>query len=154
MGQQPHISSPTEHRPRPVPNTAAARRWRPVRPGVITSPNQRPRGPRFGHPGPDAGWAFRILGETNHQELSPEQINVLARLMIARASRFGRAPIPEDMEVAKLIVETRPSDSVQRTSSWEDWVEEAGHEVSPGVTALLGIDPQLLDLSPSELASP
>jgi hypothetical protein len=82
----------------------------------------------------------------------PERSNglefVLAALMAARASHFGRAPIPEDLEVAKILAgfgEGLPAEFVDRR---ERWIEATAHEQSPGRAAVADIAPDLLELKP------
>jgi hypothetical protein len=97
MGQQPNIELDPADLPRPVPEPAPPGRNRPARPGVITAPGDVPRGAAFGTPGPDTGWAKRILRDADLPERSVLLEAVLATLMAARASHFGRAPVPHDL---------------------------------------------------------
>jgi hypothetical protein len=61
MGQQPNIELDESDLPRPTPQPAPARRWRPTKPGLITAPSENPSGGYFGKTGPDPGWAIRIV---------------------------------------------------------------------------------------------
>ena len=70
---------------------------------MITAPDQVPRGGAFGTPGPDTGFACRLIRAADLPDRSEELEQVLAALMAARASHFGRAPTVEDLEVAKLV---------------------------------------------------
>ena len=143
MGQEPNIESSPADLPRPEPHPDPARRWRPTRPGVITSPAEKPEGPLFGHPGPDAGWAYRVIRAEGLPEDSPELEAVAAELMIARASHFGRAPVSEDLEVVKILLgfDGGSTDLAERRKRW---LEAAAHEKPPGATALAEVDPDLL----------
>lgn len=143
MGQEPNIEPSPADLPRAEPHPGPGRRWRPTRPGVITSPEEKPDGPLFGHPGPDAGWAYQVIRAEGLPEDGPELEAVVAELMIARASHYGRAPIPEDLEVVKVLLgfDGGPPELVERRRRW---LEAAAHEKPPGATALAEVDPALL----------
>jgi len=108
MGQQPNLEIGISDRPRPTPQPAAARRWKPDRPGDFAGPEDVPWGGAFGTTGPDAGYALRLIaghelslapGEDQH---AAEQ--VLAALAAARASHFGRAPVVGDVAAACTLL--------------------------------------------------
>ena len=148
MGQQPNVDVDSSDLPRPTPDTDPPRRWRPTRPGVIVSPDQMPWGGAFGTPGPDTGWALRLVRLAELPERSDGLESVLAALMSARASHFGRAPVPEDLEVALILAgfgEGLPAEFVERR---ERWIEATAHEPSPGRAAVADIPPDLLELKP------
>ena len=110
-------------------------RWSPERPGMITAPDQVSPGGLFGRPGPDTGWAFRIVRQAG---LPAEQIQaepVLVTLMSARASLFGRAPIPEDLEVAQVLLGFEEGASAAVVERRERWLKQARHESVPGAAA-------------------
>lgn len=108
MGQEPNIQLHLEDLPRAASQPGPARRWRPRRPGDLNAPGQVPSGPGFGTPGPDTGYALRLLADLplvlGRDERRADAEGILAVLMGARASRFGRAPIAEDAEVAMMIL--------------------------------------------------
>lgn len=148
MGQQPNVDVDSSDLPRPTPDTDPPRRWRPTRPGVIVSPDQMRWGGAFGTPGPDTGWALKLVRAADLPERSDGLELVLAALMAARASHFGRAPVPEDLEVAMILAgfgEGLPADFVERR---ERWIEATAHEPSPGRAAVADIEPDLLELKP------
>ncbi|MEX2279596.1 MAG: hypothetical protein WEA76_05850 [Acidimicrobiia bacterium] len=150
MAQQPNIELDPSDRPRAVPRPDHARRWRPSdRPGVITSPEQVPHGEGFGTPGPDTGFALTLIDRADLPERSKGLDKVLGALMGARAASFGRAPTPEDLEVAKLLCgigETLPDHLVERRRRW---VEATAHEKPPGRTALADVGPDVLRDQPA-----
>jgi hypothetical protein len=108
VGQQPNIHLGIEDLPRPEAHPAAPRRWKPRRPGELGSPGEVPWGGAFGTPGPDAGYAFVVLSHRSipaDDAAGPDDVRAaLAELMVARASRFGRAPVAQDADVAELIL--------------------------------------------------
>lgn len=143
MGQQPNVELTAAQLPKPTPEPDPPRRWRPIRPGMITSPEQMPTGGSFGTPGPDTGYALVII-RAYGSDLSEGQQKVVAALMAARASRLGRAPTKDDLEVARLIAgigEGIPQSVVERG---ERWVRSAAHERSPGNEAVAEVEPELL----------
>lgn len=103
MGQEPNIRLGLEDLPRAGPEPAAPARWSPQRPGDLVSPDEVPWGGAFGTPGPDPGFAYKIVGNLDlpggaHRRSDIEA--VLAAVMSARASCLGRAPTAADAAVA------------------------------------------------------
>jgi len=107
MGQQPNVEIQLAHLPRPTPEPGPARAWRANRPSDIAHPDLFPWGGDFGTPASDAGYALSILAGIDlpleADESRPNVEWLLAHLMFARASWFGRSPNPQDAEVAMLI---------------------------------------------------
>ncbi len=101
MGQQPNMPLSIEDLPRPEAHPAPARRWQAKRPGDLAGPAEVPWGGAFGTPGPDTGYALRLLADGAH---GPEAVRALAALAGARASRLGRAPVAADVEAAEIIL--------------------------------------------------
>lgn len=99
MGQEPNISLGVEDLPRATPKPAPARRWTPTRPGEVGSPAEMPWGGAFGTPGPDIGYAIRIVRERGLPGGVDVETAVVA-VMAARASAVGRAPTATDVDVA------------------------------------------------------
>jgi hypothetical protein len=81
--------------------------WMPRRPGDLHGEN--PRGVRFGHPGPDQGYAFGLakrLADRLHLEEGEALDDVIAGCVgvgLKRASLLGRAPIIHDMTAAYTV---------------------------------------------------
>ena len=107
MGQQPNMPIGIEDLPRHVTHPGAPRRWKPDRPGDLTGPGDIPRGGAFGTPGPDTGYAIRILrdrdlpGAAGHRR---DVATAVAAVMGARAAALGRAPVPGDVEAALVLL--------------------------------------------------
>lgn len=103
MGQQPNIAITLADLPRATPKPAAPARWRPHRPGEITSPDEMPWGGLFGTPGPDTGYALLLLrgrdlpGGDDHRD--DVEAAILA-IVSARGSAMGRAPVSQDIDLA------------------------------------------------------
>jgi hypothetical protein len=149
VAQQPNIELEPSDLPRSGLDTSPARRWSPSsKPGVITVPGQVPRGEGFGTPGPDTGWAKKIV---RHMEgdIDPDLHHVLVALMSARAAMLGRAPIPEDLEVAKLMCGIGEGLPLELSARRKTWLAAVPHEVSKGRTAVAGVDPILLGQKPA-----
>lgn len=109
-----------------------------------------PSGGAFGTPGPDTGWALRII-RTLDPQVDPDLEAVLAALMAARASVNGRAPIPQDLEVAKLLCgmsEAAPASLIERRRRWLGAVP---HERSKGRMAVSEVDRGLLATDPEAI---
>ncbi|NQV05247.1 hypothetical protein HQ535_01745 [bacterium] len=157
MGQQPSIPVDIGTAPRRSPQPATARSWTPTRPGELSGPDVIPWGGAFGTPGPDAGYALKVLagrdldladGEHRHD------VEVgLAAIMTARASRFGRAPMVEDAETAELLLglthEGVPAAAVDAlTAMRRRVVPGIGHAPSRLSDLIAGIDVDVLEGGP------
>jgi len=153
MGQQPNIELTEREKPRPVPEPPAPTRWRPTKPGLITSPEQVPSGGGFGSPGPDAGWALHLLAGAALPEDDPRLRGVLQGLMTARAAALGRGPTKEDLEVALALCGygyDAPAKVVERRKRWMSAVP---HEQRPGHVAAADVDRDLLVSKPEQVRS-
>lgn len=150
MATQPNIELDPDDLPRAPLPPAPARRWTPeVKPGVVTVPGDVPRGPVFGTPGPDTGWALRIIRLVEGDVPAPLR-TLLAALMSARAAAFGRAPIREDLEVAKILCGLGDGLPEHLSERRRRWLAELRHESRKGGRALAEVGDDLL-LSPDEL---
>jgi hypothetical protein len=81
----------------------------------------------------------------------PRLREVLAALMMARAGILGRAPVPEDLEVALVLCgygEGAPPELKERR---ERWLEAAAHEPRPGETAVSEVDAELMLNGPDQI---
>lgn len=81
--------------------------WLSTRPGDLD--DSQPRGPRFGHPGPDQGYVLtlvRLFEEKLHviKGEDRDDVNIgCAAIALKRASLFGRAPVVHDLTLAYTI---------------------------------------------------
>jgi hypothetical protein len=151
MGQQPNIHIPDAEKPRSVLQPPSAVAWRSNKPGLINAPDQVPTGGRFGTPGPDAGWGLLLLANANLPDDDPKLAAVVEGLMMARAARAGRAPLPEDIEVALVLCGygyEAPADIIERR---ERWLSAVPHESRPGSTAVAEVDPELIVNPPEKV---
>lgn len=135
MAQQPNPEIAPQHLPPPGAEPAPARRP-PRRPGLILEPSDKPSGPGYGNPGPDTGWALRILARADLPERDPRLMAVLAALMAARAAHYGRAPTAEDLEVALIVAGFGRHPSEDLDQRRRHWMETVSHEKAPGMTAV------------------
>jgi len=151
VAQQPNIELDPSDLPRHGLDTAPARRWSAKdKPGVISAPGQVPSGGTFGTPGPDTGWALKIIRHVGG-EMETNLESVLAALMSARAASFGRAPIPEDLAVAKLLCGMGEGLPLELSSRRRRWVNAVPHEPSKGRAAVAEVDLDHLRMKPDEL---
>ena len=86
----------------PIPAPAP---WKADRPADLKTPGQ-PRGPKFGNPGPDQGYALKlarrfddrlVLADGEHKE---DVVAGCLGVATKRSSLFGRAPVIHDLELA------------------------------------------------------
>ena len=153
MPRQPNINPPDQDLPRKVLAPAAPARWSPSRPGMITAPDQVTPGGLFGRPGPDTGWAFRIVRQAGLPADEMRGEAVLVTLMAARASIFGRAPVPEDLDVARILMGYEEGASEQMVERGRRWLRHSRHEPVPGAAAAEQVGSDLLVMSPADLRS-
>lgn len=150
MGQQPNVEMREAERPRVTLETPPAGRWRPLKPGLITAPDQVPRGGSFGLVGPDAGFALKLLARADVPD-DPGAKEVLAALMTARAALLGRAPIVEDLDVALILCGYGYDAPPEVVARRERWFESAAHETRPGQGALEDLDVELIVNKPEQV---
>jgi len=107
MAQQPNIESPISDLPRPLSGTGPERPWTPNRPGELTGTGM-PWGGAFGMPGPDAGYALRLVAHrelilADHEHRADADAAVAA-VAAARSSLVGRGPTKGDVDAAIVIL--------------------------------------------------
>jgi hypothetical protein len=138
MGQQPNMPLEIEDLPRRKAAPGAARRWSPNRPGDLAGPSDVPSGGAFGRPGPDAGYALRLLRDrdlpTTAGESRKDLEVAVAALMTARASRLGRAPMGTDAEAAEALLGVGDADPSWRTA-WTAGLAHGRHRATMLVDA-------------------
>lgn len=136
MAQQPNVEIAPEQMPTPALEPAPARRGKPIRPGLILAPEDKPEGPAFGNPGPDTGFALRIIEHAGAADADSNLGQVLAALMGARAAHFGRAPTYGDLQVALRLTGLAGESSEELDARRRRWVAALAHERSPGRLAV------------------
>lgn len=144
MAQQPNVElSPTDL-PTPVLEPAPARRQKIPRPGVITTPAEKPTGPGYGTPGPDTGWALRVVAKSDLPDgVTPRIRRLLAALMGARAAYFGRAPTYGDLQLALHLVGLGEKRTDELAARRRRWLAAMSHERNPGGLAVDEAAPDL-----------
>lgn len=151
MAQQPNVELTDAEKPRLVPEPGPAHKWRANKPGVAQGPSEVPRGGSFGAAGPDAGWGLRLLEFTKLPDDDPDLKEVVAGLVMARAAGLGRAPIPEDIEVALVLCGYGDGVSPELVERRKRWLAAAPHDQRPGQTAVSEVDPDLIINKPEQI---
>ncbi|MGD2043326.1 MAG: hypothetical protein PVJ28_06710 [Acidimicrobiia bacterium] len=153
MAQQPNVEITDAERPRPTPQPGPAVKWRADKPGVPVGPTDVRGGGYYGTTGPDPGWGLRLLSQTSLPSGDEHFRDVIAGLMLARAAALGRAPVPEDIQVALALCgygfNAPPEIHVRR----DRWMEAAAHDRRPGATAVAEVDRDLLILKPEDVVA-
>jgi hypothetical protein len=121
------------------------------------APADMPWGGAFGTIGPDAGYVLRLI-RARHIELAPgeHRHNVEAALMAvatARASRFGRAPINEDVDLAALLLgydaDELPDDLIDGLKRDRlEWFANLGHDAGARRAIVAAIPMAVLESKP------
>lgn len=121
MAQPEYVPIDAGDRVRPAERLPAPRRWLANRPGEVVDV-ELPKGKRFGSPGPDQGYAFKLahlydghltLTEGEHAE---DAVAGCVAVALRRASLFGRAPVVYDLELAFGVwgfLDSAPPDLVE-----------------------------------------
>ncbi len=158
VAQEPNIELDGAVLPRQDLSTAAPRRWSPHRPGELGAPEEVPWGGAFGRPGPDTGWVLRLIrrAEFDRGDRPDELEELVANVAAARASLYGRAPVPQDIEVALVLLGLRPHqlppDLADRLAlERRAWLDQAAHEKAKGAAFMASIDPSVLRSTPEEV---
>ena len=162
MAQQPNIQLRIEDLPRPTAHPAAPRRWSPKRPGELDSPEEVPWGGMYGTPGPDSGYAFRLIADLDvpftERDDHHDTVAALAALASARASHFGRAPTRVDVDVALLLVGLSPDGLPEAVVSQlaEDrptWCTGIGHHPPAAQALVAAVAIDVLAAEPAAIRS-
>ena len=115
MPTDPFVAKDSRAAPRNEPTLApgvvlpASREWRADRPGDLPDGVQ-PTGPLFGSPGPNVGYALRLVHRASGDfQLEPGERRddaeaAVAAVAMKRASAFGRAPVIRDIELAATLL--------------------------------------------------
>lgn len=151
MAQQPNVEITEAEKPRESLEPGPAVKWRAGKPGVPAGPEDVPRGGNFGSAGPDAGWGLKLIREAEMPIDDPRLRDVVAGLAMARAAGLGRAPVPEDIEVALVLCGFGDDDEGELAARRERWMEATAHDQRPGQTAVSEVDPDLLLNKPGQI---
>jgi hypothetical protein len=92
-----------------------------------------------------------LIEQTELPDDDPDFGAVVAALAIARAGALGRAPVPEDIEVALALSGHGFEAPDEVTERRERWMASVPHEVRPGQTAVEEVDRDLLVKKPDEV---
>ncbi len=152
MAQQPKIELDAGDLPRGSIGPMVARPWRANRPGDFSGPGDVPSGPGFGTPGPDTGYALRLLSERDMDLDADEDIGrvrtAAINLVSARAAHSGRAPSRTDIDAVLAILGLDESVSgTVRSALGADrrrWVAKAAHGAMYGRAMVAAVDKELL----------
>ncbi len=160
MGQQPNIELRIEDLPRPVPEPAAPRRWAPGRPGELDGPDKVPWGGMYGRPGPDTGYALKLVSARSPQlrrgERRADVDAGLAAVAAARASRLGRAPTGQDVDVAMLVLgfdpDGIPGALINHLAEGRTrWFANLAHRPAKADRLVAAVSVEILESSPEEI---
>lgn len=151
MAQQPNIEITAAEKPRTRLEPGHAVKWRSTKPGMPDGPDGVAGGGYFGTTGPDPGWGLKILAEVELPDDDPRLHDVVAGLMLARAAALGRAPVPEDIEVALILCGFGYEPPTSVVEARERWLEAAAHDRRPGATAVGEVDRNVLVLKPESV---
>ena len=113
--------------------------------------NDVPVGPGFGQTGPDPGWAHRLVRRAELPDDDPRLEPLVVGLVLARASAFGRAPVPEDIDAALALCgygDAADSEWVERR---ERWLAAVPRDKRPGATAVGEVERHLLMARPEQI---
>ena len=151
MAQQPNVEITDAERPRIKLEPGPAVKWRSDKPGMTTGPDDMEGGGLLGTTGPDPGWGLKLIAHASLPSDDEHLREVVVGLTLARAASFGRAPVPEDVDVALALCGygfDAPESVLERR---ERWVEATAHDRRPGATAVAEVDRGLLRETPARI---
>lgn len=151
MAQQPNVEATEATRPKPVLEPGPSARWRSDKPGVPAGPADVPSGSGFGHTGPDPGWALSLLANVDLPTEDKRLESVVIGLVQVRAAACGRAPVPEDIDVALVLCGYGVEASAEILERRERWLQAVPHESRPGETAAGEVDRDLIQAGPEQV---
>jgi len=151
VAQQPNVEIVEGTKPRQISEPGHANKWRADKPGVPSGPSDVPEGGRFGHAGPDPGWALHLIANADLPSDDPRLRSVVTGLVLARASASGRAPMPEDIDVALYLCGYGDDAQPELIERRERWLAAVPHEKRPGETAAADIDRHLIVNKPEQI---
>ena len=102
-----YVPNSLQQQPRRGLALPPARAWRQDRPGEV--PAAQPVGPQLERPGPDLGYALRLVRQFEDRlVLTPplstaDVVDGCIEVAMARAALFGRAPVVHDLDIAFRI---------------------------------------------------
>ena len=115
MPTDPFVAPDAEAAPRNEPTLAPglrlppSRPWRAARPGDLVD-GVAPRGPGFGSPGPNVGYATSLTHRVGREfavaphEHRHDAETVVAALAMRRAASYGRGPVRADVEYGATLL--------------------------------------------------
>jgi len=157
VAQQPNIELTRGDLPRSelAPRAAA---WLQDRPGEITAPDQVEWGGAFGRPGPDTGWALKLVRSADFDRGERPTVieQIVASVAGARAARNGRGPASEDVEVALTLLGLRaeglPQEVVASLAEVRDEaIDHSAHERDKGRSFIQSVPMDQLMAKPRDL---
>lgn len=151
MAQQPNVEITAAEQPRSRLEPGPAVKWRSGKPGMPDGPDGIDGGGYYGTTGPDPGWGLKILADVTLPDADPHFREVVAGLMLARAAALGRAPVPEDIEVALILCGYGYEPPGAVVDARKRWIHAAAHDRRPGATAVSEVDRDLLVLKPEKV---
>jgi len=151
MAQQPNVEITDAERPRTKLEPGPAVKWRFDKPGMSAGPDDVAGGGYFGTTGPDPGWGLKLIAGVELPSDDEHFREVVTGLTLARAAAFGRAPVPEDIDVALALCGygfEAPDSVVARRKRW---IDAAAHDRRPGASAVAEVDKELLRETPGRI---
>lgn len=123
----------------------------------MAKPEDVPSGGAFGAIGPDTGYAALLVAE-REIALAPKEDRhqveaAVVALAGARASRLGRAPISEDIDIALLLLGYDPEgeSDPERFEQRRGWLVGLGHGSAGGRALVAAVQPNVLTSTPGEI---
>lgn len=151
MAQQPNVEVTEAERPRPTPQPGVAVKWRADKPGMPRGPSGVAGEGYDWTTGPDPGWGLKLVNRADLPDDDPHLRRVLTGLVLARAAALGRAPVPEDIEVALILCGYDDNSPARVVERGQRWLGASPHEQRPGARAVAEVDRDLLVMKPEQV---
>ncbi len=157
MTQPDYVPIVRADRMRPIDRLPVPKSWRSDRPADLANPLP-PSGPRFGSAGPDLGYGMLLarrlaskLVLTEGEEVDDAVAGCFA-VGAKRASRFGRAPVIFDMELAFILWGFMPGAPADLVAFRKPMFQSAAHHYSEQRQIVDRVKEATLSLTPAQVA--
>ena len=156
MAAPPYVPNTLAEQPRRGLDLPPADRWTSSRPGEL-GPAQ-PAGRQLGRPGPDQGYALRLVRHFDDTLVVPageHRVDVVAGCLgvaTARASLFGRAPVVHDLDIAFRLWGYLGGAPAELVTFRAPFFESVAHHYSDGRAIVDQVPEATLRLGHAEVA--
>lgn len=156
MAAPQYVPNSLSQQPRRGLALPPAEAWVSERPGELGA--AQPVGPMLGHPGPDQGYALRLVRHFEDKLVVPEPEHVddvitgCVGVAMARSALFGRAPVVHDLDIAFRVWGYLGDAPAELVAYRRPLFDSVAHHYSDLRAIVDRVPESTLRLSPAEVA--